>query len=339
MTSRAIVRAVRDVASGVREILLAPEDGAGPYPTGSHLELHLLLHGSMQTRHYSLVGESPIDGCWRIAVKFEATGRGGSKYMWSLAPGDEVAFVGPISRFELSHDSSPKLLLAGGIGITPLLGMARVLSRQGRDFRLVYAARTREHLAYSDELMRACGSRVDFRCDEDGDTIDFKQEFVGLDAGAECYVCGPPAFLVAAREAWSESGRPLAQFVYETFGTAGARGTAPFTVHVPMLGRSITVTEDVTMLEALQNVGIKIMSDCRRGECGLCAVDILEAKGEIDHRDVFFSQREHEANARICTCVSRMVEGELVVDSSYRPDEPLRSGPEVRPIQSQSRSA
>ena len=134
----AVVRGTRDLTPGIREFILAPEGGATPYATGSHLCVRVMVDGRIDLRRYSLVGDQPQDGCWRIAVKREEPGRGGSRYMWSLPTGARLEVTAPDSFFQLSGDAPDYLLVAGGIGITPIRGMASALRRRGARFRMLY---------------------------------------------------------------------------------------------------------------------------------------------------------------------------------------------------------
>ena len=149
--------------------------------------------------------------------------------------------------------------------------------------------------------------------------IDFAAEIAQLPAGAQLYTCGPVPMLEAVKRAWSDAGRPLPDLRFETFGSSGRLPTQAFRLRVPRHGLEIEVPANTTLLEALEAAGVQTLWDCRRGECGLCAMDVLAIDGEIDHRDVFLSEHEKQANGRICACVSRAV-GTLAIDSAYRPD-------------------
>lgn len=322
----AILRATRDLTPGIREFTLAPEGGATPYPTGSHLCLRVLVEGKTDLRRYSLVGEQPQDGCWRIAVKREEPGRGGSRYMWSLPVGARLEVAPPDSFFQLSRDAPGYLLVAGGIGITPIRGMATSLRRRGAPFRMLYGGRSRSEMAYLEELEAELGERLDAFPDEAGRRMDLAAEFARLPPEGEAYVCGPLGLLEAAKREWRQAGRPVSRLVFETFGSSGRHPTLPFTVRVPRLGLEVPVPAASSMLDALEAAGVGVLSDCRRGECGLCAMEVLEAEGTLDHRDVFFSDHQHAEGHRICACVSRMVGGTITVDPAFRGDTRLNPG-------------
>jgi vanillate O-demethylase ferredoxin subunit len=212
------------------------------------------------------------------------------------------------------------LLVAGGIGITPLLRMAHTLAQRsaasGRPVRMLYGARTADELAFLAELKQQLGERLRTVV---GAAIDFAPEIAALPAGSQMYVCGPAPMLDAARSAWLTAGRPEADLRFETFGSSGASAPQAFRVQIPRHGLDITVPADCSLLEALEQAGIEQLYDCQRGECGLCALDVLALDGTIDHRDVFLSAHEKQQNTRLCACVSR-VTGSITLDSAWRPE-------------------
>jgi vanillate O-demethylase ferredoxin subunit len=314
----ASLRAVRDLTPDVREFLLEPEEPVGGWRTGSHIRVEVQAHGRPDIRHYSLIGE-PRDGLVRIAVRRADRGRGGSLYMWSLAPGARLRVTHPVSRFELAAQPVPVLLLAGGIGITPLIGMAQALARRGSEFSLLYAGRARSQMAYADELAGELGNRLRLHTDDAGHPLDLAAEIAALPADGHLYVCGPIGLLDAARRAWAEAGRSAGNLHFETFGSSGRFAPEPFSVHVPGLASDIAVPRDGTILDALNAAGIEVLSGCQRGECGLCAVTVLEVDGVIDHRDVYFSDAQHEESRKLCACVSRVSGRSVTLDVGYRP--------------------
>ena len=314
------IAATRELTPTVREFEIRPESGpATPHEPGAHLQVQVLA-GRMQTRSYSLVGE-PDGQCWRIAVKRMDDGRGGSLAMWRLAVGDRLLVSEPQSHFALDLSAPAYLVVAGGIGITPLVFMAQRLAtwtqRSGAQVRMLYGARSEQELAYLPQLKAALGERLQIHV---GNTpIDFAAEIAALPAGAQLYTCGPVPMLEAVKRAWHEAGRAPADLRFETFGSSGRLPTQAFKVRVPRHDLEIEVPANSTLLEALEAAGVQTLWDCRRGECGLCALDVLAVDGEIDHRDVFLSEHEKKANTRICSCVSRAV-GAVTIDSAYRPD-------------------
>jgi ferredoxin-NADP reductase len=275
------------------------------------------IKGRPDVRCYSAVGPCG-DGVYRIAVKLLSDTRGGSKYMWSLIPGAQLTVSTPGNHFELSRGRPEYLLLAGGIGITPIFTMSLALADEHANFRLLYACRRRQDLAFADELKDRIDDRLQTFVDEEGARINLDAEIARLAPGGEFYVCGPIGLLEAAKRHWGQSGRRIDQLRFETFGNSGRFASEPFKVKIPRLGRELDVPVGQTMLEALEAAGIDMIFDCRRGECGLCALPILETEGVVDHRDVFFSEEEKAANTKLCTCVSRVVGGSITIDTADR---------------------
>ncbi len=316
--TEAVIDSTRDVTPTVREFTLRPAMGALSYSPGSHLQVQVLVAGKPQMRSYSLVGQ-PDGQAWRIAVKRLDDGKGGSLSMWRLAPGDRLTVSEPQNHFPMDLDAPAYLLVAGGIGITPLVLMAQALKARGAPLRMMYGARSRSELAFHDVLAPVLGEALHVCTSDTGSRIDFSAGIAALPEGAQMYVCGPVGMLNAARRAWAAAGRPPAGLRYETFGSSGRFAPQAFRVQLPRHKLDITVPADCSLLEALNQAGVQTISDCKRGECGLCAMDVLAVDGEIDHRDVFLSDHEKDEGRRICACVSRVVGG-ITLDSAWRPD-------------------
>jgi ferredoxin-NADP reductase len=313
------VRAARDVASDVRMVEIEPERGAHPYPTGAHLDIAVVVDELPDIRSYSLVGERPADGAYRIAVKDVPDSRGGSRFVRALEPGADVEISEPESHFELQYGRPEYLLVAGGIGITPLLGMAYALERHGRPFRLLYAARTRDQLAFVDELSELCGDRLELFVSGEGRRLDLGSEIERLDPEGELYLCGPLRLRDAALRAWREKGRRADRLQFETFASGGRFAPEEFVVRLAdQDDREVVVRRNRTVLDALKDQGVDMMWDCLRGECGLCAVRVLEADGELDHRDVFLNEEQQRDGETLITCVSRAVGGAVTIDTGFR---------------------
>jgi ferredoxin-NADP reductase len=312
------LRSIRDLTPDIRLFEIEPSgEFVAPTP-GSHINFVVYINGRPEVRCYSAVGPC-TDGVYRIAVKLLSDSRGGSAYMWSLAPGAQLTVSTPGNHFELSRGRPEYLLLAGGIGITPIFTMAVALAQAELKFRLLYACRRRQDLAFADELRDRIGDRrLQIFIDEEGTQVNLDAEIARLASDGEFYVCGPIGMLEAAKRHWQHSGRPIDQLRFETFGNSGRFASEPFKVKIPRLGAEIDVPLNQTMLDALEAVGIEMISDCRRGECGLCALPILATDGIVDHRDVFFSDEEKAANSKLCTCVSRVVGGSITVDTADR---------------------
>ncbi len=315
----ATITSLVDVTPTVREFLLRPADGHAPrWDGGAHLQVHVMVNGVQQTRHYSLVGQ-PDGEHYRIAVKRMDGGRGGSKAMWALTLNDSIQISGPHNHFSLELGAPSYLLVAGGIGITPLVTMAQTLIAKKADVRMLYGARTKDELAFVEPLRKLLGSKLQTFVAEEGQIMNFATEIATLPDKAQLYTCGPVPMLEGLRAAWKAAGRRLAHLRFETFGSSGSFPAEAFRVVMPRHGLDFTVPAEQTLLEALSSKGVQTISDCKRGECGLCAMDVISVDGKLDHRDVFLSPHEKAACNRLCPCVSRVV-GTLTLDSAWRSD-------------------
>jgi vanillate O-demethylase ferredoxin subunit len=239
--------------------------------------------------------------------------------LWCLGEGDRLRISAPHNHFSLDLTAPAYLLVAGGIGITPLVLMAQTLAHRGADVQMHHGARTSEELAFAPLLKALLGNRFKTYSADQGELMDFDMAIAALPAGGQLYFCGPAPMLDAARRAWAAAGRPAVDLRFETFGSSGRFAPEAFRALVPRQHVDVTVAEDESLLDALENAGVQSLSHCRRGECGLCAMTVLALDGDIDHRDVFLSDAEKQENKRLCICVSR-VRGTVTLDAAYRPD-------------------
>ncbi|WP_193182452.1 PDR/VanB family oxidoreductase [Nisaea sediminum] len=315
----AIVTEVSDAAPGVRviEFAVRDADAAFSFAPGSHSTFEIPLRGEQAQRSYSCLPSPP--GTIRVGVKRHAVSRGGSAYMWALEPGMEVRLSLPENRFELSWRAPSYLLVAGGIGITPLYGMALALARRKIPVRLAYAVSKRSEAAFAEELEAALGEDCAVYAADEGNRLDLGTEIGRLPPDGELYVCGPVRMLNEAKALWADAGRPSSKLRFEVFGAVEDPADRPFRVRLSGENREIEVRPGQTMLDALTEAGVDMIWDCLRGECGLCAVDVVELDGAIDHRDVFFSSEQKAENRSLCTCVSRLMSGSATIDTGFRP--------------------
>jgi dimethylamine monooxygenase subunit B len=317
--SQCTVQSVREVTPQIREIMLRPEGGCiESYPVGSHVNVGVLIDGRSETRSYSLVGEAGPQG-YRIAVRLAPDSRGGSRYMWSLQPGARIEVSSPASLFEIDWTRDTYCLIAGGIGITPIVGIAAALKRRTIDLTMHYCVTSRRDAAFLDELAALLGDRLVVHASDEGQRLDLDATFAQLPSDAMAVLCGPMRLLESARRSWNGLGRPAPDLRFETFGSSGLLPTGEFRVRIKDCDAEIVIPPNKSMLDALCEAGHDVMSDCQRGECGVCALDIVAVEGQIDHRDVFFSDHQKQDNRKICACVSRAV-GVVTVDTLYRRD-------------------
>lgn len=294
----------------IRRVVLH-RPGAGRAAPGSHLDVRVDTPSGTAVRSYSVVDADPRSGLMAVSVLRAEPGRGGSAHMHRLAVGDEIACTQPLPDFELRPGASRYVLLAGGIGITALLEMGRVLRRLGVDYRFVYAGRSRAAMAYLDRLVELHGDRLELHVDDEGSGLDVPGLVKGLACapGAELYMCGPIRLMDAVRRAWVAAGLRTGALRFETFGNSGWFAPESFRVQVPELGVDTVVPPGATLLETLVEAGVDVMYDCRKGECGLCELRIRSRQGVVDHRDVFLSDRQKASGESLCACVSRLVAG------------------------------
>ncbi|MDQ0000031.1 PDR/VanB family oxidoreductase [Pseudarthrobacter sulfonivorans] len=302
----ATVVAVTDVAAGIRRIELEPSAPKHAEP-GSHIDLTVTINGEQEKRSYSVVDS--LDGGNTLAISvFKApVSRGGSVFMHTLKPGDTLRITQPLQNFPLRVGAERYVLLAGGIGITAIANMAAVLRNVKADYTVVYAGRSRAAMAYLTDLQNLHGDRLQVHVDDEGSSLDVNALIGGIDPGTELYMCGPIRLMDAVRRGWTERELALPDLRYETFGNSGWYDPEEFVVRIPRLGVEAKVGQGRSMLEALEDAGVDMMFDCRKGECGLCEVRILNLDGAVDHRDVFYSERQQHAQEKMCCCVSRAV--------------------------------
>lgn len=313
------VAATRDITPTIRLFeIRGRDDAARSWTPGSHIRVRVAVDGRTEIRCYSLVDIDDSRSGYRIAVRLSENGLGGSRAMWALKLGDPIEVSGPENFFELGYGAPSYTLVAGGVGITPMIGMARLLAKTGQSVRLFHAVREPEEAAFSDLLQMHLGDRFTLCVESQTGRLDFAKIIEGIDADGELYLCGPLGMLDAARKAWAAAGHPLSLLRFESFASGGNYANQPFTVALPRFGREIHVPANQSLLAALEAAGIETLSDCRRGECGLCSVDILSCDSPIDHRDSFLSDHQKAQNRKLCACVSRAAGGRLEIDTAYR---------------------
>jgi ferredoxin-NADP reductase len=316
--TRARIERIEDLSADIRLFEIAVAGAAQAWRPGAHLGVRVDCGGRSERRAYSLLDLGRDDGRYRIAVKRMDEGLGGSRHLWSLATGAALEITQPLEDFDLALDAPAYLMLAGGIGITPLLAMAHQLARRGAPVQFHYAVRRREEAVFAALLREWLWDSLHVHVSGEGARLDVERVIAGSRADAELYVCGPLGMLEAARRAWHAVGRPAERLRFESFASGGHQANRPFSVALPRHGMNLEVGAHESLLSALEAAGIDILSGCRRGECGLCAVDILECDAPLDHRDVFFSDAEKAQGSRLCSCVSRPAGGRIVIDTDYR---------------------
>jgi ferredoxin-NADP reductase len=318
------VAEARELNPLIRTFRLRADDGRilPAYSAGAHIRIQVELpDGAQDWRHYSLINfaaqsdatDAPTD--YVIAVRKEADGRGGSRFMHErLQPGDLVTFEAPKNDFPLHSGPGGTVLLAGGIGVTPLASMATRRRAEGLPVRMHYAGRSRELMAFLPELQAVLGGDLRVHADvERGGPFDIGALLDDCPAGDRLYVCGPKVMLDAVLAQTQARGWAHDRVHFELFTTPVAeQGDHAFEVELAQSGQRFTVPADQSILDCLIAHGCDPMFDCKRGECGVCATPVLE--GELDHRDYVLSAREKAQGNVMQICISRIKGQRLVLD-------------------------
>ncbi|MBO6560262.1 MAG: oxidoreductase [Nisaea sp.] len=306
MSMKVIAR--KDLTPEICEFTLAPQnDGELPaFTPGAHITIET-PSGAM--RRYSLLNDGGAPAEYVIAIKRETNSRGGSSSMHDDATvGTELQVEPPENEFELVG-ASKYLLIAGGIGVTPILSMARKLTAEGKPFKLVYCTRSAAETAYLEECKAFPGAIVHHDEGSLDRFYDFWDHFE--EPGTEhVYCCGPAPLM---EEIKAVSGHwPEGRVHFEDFNAVAVvrEDDVPFKVTVSGSGHTIEVPADRSILEALRDAGEPTVSSCESGTCGTCKCRLVE--GEADHRDLVLM--DEEKNDYIMICVSRAKTGDLVID-------------------------
>ncbi|NMG35921.1 2Fe-2S iron-sulfur cluster binding domain-containing protein [Azoarcus sp. TTM-91] len=306
----------------IRTLYLQAADGSAlpAFTPGAHLKVS--IPGLADARCYSLVSFEPTGGfdapsAYRLGIRLEEESQGGSRHMHTLAVGDRVTVSAPKNDFPLHAAEASEgevVLLAGGIGITPIAAMACGLQAAGRSYQLHYSGRSRSQLAFLDELASLAGPALKVHADDEADTrLDIGALLDGLKTTQHLYVCGPKGMIDALIEGAKQRGWPADRVHFELFAAAAPlEGDQPFEVELRQSGVTLTVPADKTILDVMEEQGCDPMYDCKRGECGVCTATVLE--GVPDHRDYFLSDAERAEGKLIQICISRSKTPRLVLD-------------------------
>lgn len=280
---------------------------------GAHIEVQ--LPGSLQ-RSYSLCQAPGDTGRYRIAVHRHPDSRGGSRHLHEgVVAGDVLLASPPRNHFPLHEQAGHSCLIAGGIGITPLLSMIHRLEALGRSWELHYAARTRDHAAFVEELQalaqvhgRTC--RFHFHREPGSTRLDIAALVASLPAHTHLYCCGPATMLEGFEAATSHCPERSHR---EYFGGGGeAATTGGFTIELARSGLTLAVPPGASILDVVLGAGIAVPTSCREGICGSCETRILS--GQADHRDKLLSTEEQQHNQSMMICCSGARTDRLVLD-------------------------
>lgn len=283
------------------------------FTPGAHVDVHL---PNGLVRQYSICSDAREPSRYVVAVLRAATGRGGSMSMHDdVHEGDTLSISIPKNHFPLREDARRHVLIAGGIGITPMLAMARHLARSGADFTLHYCARSASHAAFHQLL---CGepfeahTRFHYDGGDPSKGLDLRGLLAQVDEGTHVYCCGPTGLVKAVGAASAHWPDDTVHF--EFFAAPGDVNEQPkdgFEVQIQSTGAIHFVPASKTLLQVLQAEGYEIDSSCEEGICGTCQIEVLD--GIPDHRDMVLSSKEKQSNTLIVTCCSRSISKRLTL--------------------------
>ena len=305
------VRSIETVAIDTRMFELVSADGRplAPFSAGAHIDVQV---PNGLTRPYSLCGNPNDATAYRIAVKREAGGRGGSISMHDgCEVGTALGIVGPRNHFPLDPSAQRHLFIAGGIGITPIHSMIQALAGQGKPWELHYCARSAAHAAFHEELLALNPAGVFCHFSEEP-VLDVRMLLQQPQQGTHLACCGPQGLMKAVEAATAHWAPGQVHFEWFAAPESAQSDNSPFEVHLARTGRTLLIPADASILQVLRDEGIRVNCACEEGVCGSCETAVLE--GRPQHRDALLTEQEREAGRTMMICVSRAASPRLVLD-------------------------
>jgi ferredoxin-NADP reductase len=300
------------LAAGAVRLTLRHADGdpMPPWRPGAHVDL-VLPTGLV--RQYSLCGDPADRSVLQVAVLRDPRGRGGSRFVHDeLRPGDMIGIRGPRNHFPLVA-ARRYLFIAGGIGITPIIPMIAEVDAQGTDWCLAYGGRSRSSMAFAGSLVEWYGERVMLRPQDETGPLNLDRLLGRPRAGTAVYCCGPEPLLAAVEQrcrAWPPGSLHVERFAARPGTVTGV--STPVEVVLARSRRTLAVPPGKSILSAVEEAGVPVLSSCREGTCGTCETPVLE--GDPDHHDSLLSEEERAAGDTMMICVSRARSRRLVLD-------------------------
>ena len=285
-----------------------------PFSAGAHIDVHLPVG---LIRQYSLCNDPKETHRYQIAVLRDSNSRGGSVAMHALEVGQTLEISAPRNHFPLAQDARHSVLLAGGIGITPLLSMAEHLASLGTSFELHYCTRSADRTAFTQRIHSSSFAAAAHVYHDDGPAsqkIDLTTLLERATSDTHLYVCGPTGFMDWSLEAARSAGWPEERLHREYFAGAPIDTSADgsFDVEIASTGTHIHVKAEQTVIAALATHGISVPTSCEQGVCGACLTRVLE--GIPEHRDMFLTAEEQARGDQFTPCCSRSKSAKLVLD-------------------------
>jgi ferredoxin-NADP reductase len=275
------------------------------FEPGSHLPIEVKLSKTSKAlRHYSIISSSRDNRFYEIAVQQEIHGGGGSNYMHEqLHIGDALQAKYPVNAFSLVSPKKHHILIAGGIGITPILSMLKKLSEDNESYELHYSVKTQHDMVLKEEIILLAGKNAHFYYSQEGQSnrLDLNLLFASNNKSSHVYICGPIRMIEAVKDCADDHHWQASQIHYESFGSSPQTSDKAVEITLQQSGQVITIDPKETLLDGLIAANVKIPFDCKRGECGMCVTEYVA--GTPDHRDVYLSKDEKKHS--LCLCVSR----------------------------------
>ncbi len=311
-----IISGVRQLTPRIRAYELRDPNG-GELPAveaGAHLKVPVrLADGKTAVRHYSICSNPARRDAYEITVLREDEGSGGSRAVHELfAIGLRLRCELPQNRFRLHTDARPAVLIAGGIGITPIKAMAQTLAARGNDMQLHYAGRSGSEMAFLYWLQRVFADVVKIYRAADGERMNIERILSTAPNGALFYVCGPARLIDAVIDTAKALNIGPERIRFERFAVDVIPGSRPIELELRRSGKRLRVAANQSILDAMLEAGIDAPFSCRVGTCKTCKVKVLA--GEPEHRDSALSVVEREDYGLICPCVSRARSDHLALD-------------------------
>jgi|GEM_PF-54492 len=284
------------------------------FEAGAHLPIEVTLaNGQKLMRYYSILSSVEERDFYEIAVQREDTGKGGSKVIHeTLEVGVQVKVFPPRNEFSLLADQHHKIIIAGGIGITPMLCMLREVIKSHVSFEFHYTAKSEVDLAFKEEVMALAGDKARFYTSREGTgkKLDLARVMEKTSANTHMYLCGPLGLIAQARDLAEDLGWSNHRLHFESFGNTTKAGDKGIEVTLKRSNQVIQVNSKESILDALRQNKVSVPFDCKRGECGMCSTTLLA--GKADHRDLYLTKTEQ--THQICVCVSRAKGDSLILD-------------------------
>jgi vanillate O-demethylase ferredoxin subunit len=304
------VRAVTWETDAVRVYDLRALDGTlPPFTAGAHIDLHLK---NGMVRSYSLLNHPDERHRYVIGVAHDNASRGGSRYVHErVGPGDVLEIGAPRNNFPLNEAAGHSVLIAGGIGVTPMIGMLKRLVDLRASWQLHYCTRGRSSAAFLEELAAFPSARLFFDDEQNGKLLDLAALVASAPPNSDFYCCGPTGMMKAFENATKGLVPERVHVEYFT-AVQDPDKAGGFVVECARSGRSIPVAQGQTILEALQHAGLDVSYSCEQGICGTCETKVLE--GIPDHRDQILTQAEQDSGKTMMICCSGAKSAKLVLD-------------------------